>query len=436
MSRVFAYGKFARSWNAVDERSNVSGGDLDVQRMLRRLASALPDDQFFLLGRHQGSIAGGRYPSNVYSPWESGDWELPMVPGVSAKQTAREFKERDAVLLEIRKRMKTFLEGRKFDASVMWVGQVANSNSPLPEVGYDWSAPFERFTIPYQMSMNYNHYLLYAHNILGLEPIMLIPDPRNKWKPRDLMRPLTGPILAQFDELDRRVLHDQFGRVGEPWQEGRSWLGGCIVDHPPVVYSGLELSALDHPSEIPCSHDHDRPHEIGLISNGNKTGLPADKDRVVQIKQWMGERLASMPFYGKWTSSDQTAFGRAVEPIPPMHMTKTLQTFRATMTFPASGSGWVTAKPWEAFAAGTVMFIHPEYDVQDHLFKHYARSYRPLRKFLRVYTHRQLRDRLRQLEKPEVFDEITRAQRSLFEEAFETWAGGSKLVLERLNEKD
>jgi hypothetical protein len=48
-------------------------------------------------------------------------------------------------------------------------------------------------------------------------------------------------------------------------------------------------------------------------------------------------------------------------------MYETISRWRCTLTTPASGSGWATAKPWESFLAGVICFAHPAYDTQGHI---------------------------------------------------------------------
>ena len=72
--------------------------------------------------------------------------------------------------------------------------------------------------------------------------------------------------------------------------------------------------------------------------------------------------------YGHWCEASQATLGRRIDPIALSEVDRTLQKWLTTMTFPASGTGWATAKPWECFKAGTLCFKHPEYDDQRHIY--------------------------------------------------------------------
>src|SRR5690606_5960135 len=131
------------------------------------------------------------------------------------------------------------------------------------------------------------------------------------------------------------------------------------------VYAGPELTALDEPGSIVCA-DQPGPITLGVVSNENRKYV-GKKNRLDLIKEWVLDNWPDTPLYGKWSKESEEAIGRKVRSIPVEEMYNQLRQFRSTITFPASGSGWATAKPWEAFAAGTVMFFHPWYDDQGHI---------------------------------------------------------------------
>ena len=65
-----AYGKIGRSYNLSFTKQSTLGGDIDVTRLLRRLAWKYPQHEFILLGRNSGERPMDLgYPSNVTNPW-------------------------------------------------------------------------------------------------------------------------------------------------------------------------------------------------------------------------------------------------------------------------------------------------------------------------------------------------------------------------------
>lgn len=420
------YGKFARSWELDPSKASTVGGDIDAARLLRRLSSALPEDDFVLVGRCKGGNPKQYdYPPNVYNPWYSDNWELPMV-------TYRDGLTQEDYLRP-REMFRELTRGVHLDALVLWIGQVANANSPIPPSGEDWDDC--NLTNPQVMAVNYTLYLVDLCNRLGIEPITICPDPRNYWKPREMTRPFRKPILAQY-EMIRNTRHEQYQHWGLPWQAGHVREGSQIVAKARYEYAGVELTALDDPAQIRFQNDPSREHLIGIITNENKAEVTDDTSRVLQIQKYVFERWPDAPLYGKWSEPSMEKLSRSVEPIPYTQMYDTLRRFKCTMTFPASGSGWATAKAWEAFAVGTVMFFHHRYDDQGHILPRTGSEFRKLRKFLVVHNQRQLWQRVEQLEKDDdLFLDIILQQRARFERQFKHWQGGARRVLERLQEE-
>lgn len=420
------YGKLARSWNLDTTKASTVGGDIDVVRLLRRLSKALPDDELFLLGRCKGgSPKAHGFDENVFNPWHEWNWDLPPVihkPNMAPEDYT---KPRDL--------FRELTGDLNLDAVVLWLGQVANANSPIPPSGEDWDNC--KLTNPQVMAVNYTLYLLDFLNRKGIEPILLCPDPRNYWKPRELTRPFTQSILAQYDTV-RGTRHEQFDKWGLPWQDGWRREGSQLVAAADYDYAGVELTALDEPDLIDFDEIYERPHLIGIISNENKTAVHDDTSRRLQVKKYILDKWPDAPIYGTWTDETQEFFNRKIEPIPYTEMYSRLQQFKCSVTFPASGSGWATAKAWEAFAVGTVMFFHHKYDDQGHIVSRSGKKWRQLRKFLIVHNQRQLWQRVKMLEDdPGLWHNIICQQRQLFEEHFDWYMGGAARVIDRIEEK-
>lgn len=421
------YGKFARSWGLDPSDPSTVGGDIDVIRLLKRLAGERPDDEFFLIGRCQKIDPGSLgYPDNVVNPWDSAGWALPTVSADSVADNQEAY-------FEAQKKFRVLTKDLHLDALVLWLGQVANANSPIPPSGEDWG-PNTKLTSPQVMAANYTLYLVDLCNRTGIEPILLCPDPRNYWKPRELTRPLRKPILAQYQQV-RGTRHEQYQEWEMPWQAGYTREGSQIVATAVYEYAAVELTALEEPASISFSDDPDRPHDMGLVTNENAFAVPEDTSRLRQIQKYILAQWPGAPIWGKWTDASMKVLGRNIEPVPYAQVYDTLRSFCASMTFPASGSGWATAKPWEAFAVGTPMFFHHRYDDQGWIVPRSGSEWRELRKFLIVHNQRQLWERTQKLRDDRgLFQSITRQQRELFEQRFMQWKGGSRAVLERLKE--
>ena len=104
---------------------------------------------------------------------------------------------------------------------------------------------------------------------------------------------------------------------------------------------------------------------IGVVIHENKRDVKNNRARL--LREWVFPFWPDAPIYGSWSDAGQKELGRKILPVEHSALARTLQKFRCTITFPASGSGWATAKPWECFSHGTVCFFHPDYDEQDHI---------------------------------------------------------------------
>ena len=124
------------------------------------------------------------------------------------------------------------------------------------------------------------------------------------------------------------------------------------------------MTALPHPAQISVN-EQPGEHPFGMIVNENRKDVVHDRLTIVQ--QWVLSKYPDAPLHGIWSDDSKEQLGRDIQPLPNHLMWDTLRTFRSTLTTPASGSGWATAKPWESFAAGVVCFFHPSYDTQGHI---------------------------------------------------------------------
>ena len=434
---IIGYSKLGRSWNLDPKKASTVGGDIDVVRLLHRLAWDHPEDTFLLVGRNSGEDPRKLgYPGNVVNPWL--EWNLPSASWDDIDGNGKPYV--DAWMARARVLMKDV----HLDEHIMWLGQHGTSNSCLPNIGHDWGDG--EFTKPQASMLNYCGYLLQLCNMTGVQPVLVCPDPRNYIKGRELKHGPKGKVLAQYEQV-RQLKCDQFD----------GWAGGKIPDfgyhHPghreqsvwvintTYEYAAIELTALDEPLRITRAV-HPGSIPVGLISNENRKNV-GRYARLPLLKEWFIRLFAdTAPIYGKWSDASMAELGMTIQSVPNTSMYDVLRTFRSTITFPASGSGWATAKPWEAFACGTVMFFHPRYDDQGHILPlegniHWtdgsdvSQSVRRLSRFLRVRTVNEFEQKVEAIARDDqMWAEVSGSQRQYFEMAFKYWRGGARRVEE------
>lgn len=442
-----AYSKLGRSWSIDPKKASTVGGDLDCIRLLARLAWDHPEHEFILVGRNSGEdpLRCG-YPSNVVNPWSRDGWQLPTVNYPDIKAGGKEYVDRFV------EHWRGEVDDLDVDHHIMWLGQHGGANSAIPQVGYDWDDD-KKLTTPQMAFVNYCSYLLDFCNQSFVEPLLLCPDPRNYLKARELRLGVTRPVVAQYTYTRMSKFEQYRNWTGddrptfEPHPEGvrEQSVWKCDTDY---VYAALELTALDEPHLIKLA-DKPGEHTFGVISNENRKEV-GPLARLPQMEEWVFSHMddpLSVPLYGKWSAASEETLGRKVESIPTTEMYDTLRTFRSTFTMPASGSGWATAKPWEAFAAGTVMFFHPGYDDQGHILPiegepHWTNEHtypmrselQQLSNFLRVKTPEEMWEKVQAVEESDdLWHKVTRLQRRYFEAAFKHWRGGARAVEEALS---
>jgi hypothetical protein len=112
-------------------------------------------------------------------------------------------------------------------------------------------------------------------------------------------------------------------------------------------------------------------------------------------------------------------------------MRTVVQRWKTTLTTPASGSGWATAKPWEAFQNGTVCFFHPKYDTQNHILKDASPA---LNEWLRVRDAVHFRKLVEYVnQNREVWEWIVNEQYEYFVRKFNETDGGVREIMHRLD---
>jgi hypothetical protein len=435
VGKIIGYGKLGRSMPLSLDKCGNLGGDVEMAAVVSRLAQRHPDDTFVLIGRNTGEDPQSvGLPGNVVNPWARGKsgwgWkdQLSEVTDRLELRGATLTSERQLALA----RSFDNITGPTFDmldGFIMWVGQHGTSNTPIPKVTdvhtltkpQDWCAWYSGF-----MLRGINRWR--EVNPWNREEISLNADARNRHKMRDLKWPLRHGILTQFN-FEHKLKHERYGDPrlvdqlgGWRWQDYASDIGQNTW-HSTVrnVYSRLEINGL-YPGTpfgdlISFNDDWDRPGDFGLfINEARAIGISPFMTRRHIMKSWV------LPFdphfiHGTWSAESKVEFNRDIKPAAWDQYYPKLHSVRCTLTTPSSGSGWATAKPWEAFAAGTVCFFHPQYDTQDNIL---ADAPPDLRSYLRVRTPEELQKRIKFLSSREGrtdWEWLIKAQRTHFDYA-------------------
>lgn len=458
------YGKIGRSYNLDIGKATSVGGDSDVLNLLMRLSKAHPEHEFILVGKNSGedpSVFG--FPPNVINPWTEWkkEWKMPQDP-----------KQADLAVEQFR-RISGNLHN-ELDAMIVWAGQHGSANSRIPMIGADWSRPpgtelmndsvgsFESnewndivtggecdaLATPQFAFINYvaglsdfvSRWREADPGIKAREEIWLCPDPRNYLKMREIRNPIRYPVLAQYDFLKYRKA-ERYGRFPDTleehdptgYRENSLW-----VSNVAYCYSGLELTAVGSPDEITFD-PNPGPHTFGMVVNENLTNVKYS--RLDLIKEWVLPHFEDAEIRGHWTDKSQMELGRIFTPVPYSEVYGVMKSFATTLTTPASGSGWATAKPWESFALGSICFFHPKYDEQGHIIPlkedcpgNWSDDARLLARWLRVKNPAELVERVNAVtSNEELYKLIVEAQRRHYEDAFKFWQGGAKPVADRIN---
>lgn len=355
MTRV-GYVKIGRSMPLPPDRWGEVGGDNEPIVLLHKLATRHPEVEWVLVGRNTGEDPQAiGLPANVVNPWTTMRDE--------AKAITKAAKDDKQMLTDnLHALTRDLFMG--LDGLIVWAGQHGTSNSPIPVVGGD------RVTDPQISFVNYGSYVVRGINAwrdqdpVAHQELWLCPDVRNYLKCRDLKWP-PPPILGQYD-WKKWEKHYRFGDPNDAhrwaphlgieckWSEAGVW----AARHQ-YLSSRLELVGI--PSSVPFNDVWEDRLNFGMIVNENRAYVT--KDRLSILKEWV---LPLQPdfIHGKWSPKSLGELGMDITTVPWNEVWTTIQRARCTLTTPASGSGWATTKPWEAFGSGTVCFFHPFYDDQ------------------------------------------------------------------------
>jgi hypothetical protein len=439
MGKIIGYGKLGRSMPLTLERCGNLGGDVEMVAVVKEMALRHPDNAYILIGRNSGENPQDvGLPENVHNPWNvhypygGGPWKPQLDAAIAADGDIKGETLTPARQLRLAKIFDdiTFKTFESLDAMVMWVGQHGTSNTPIPKV----EDPTQ-LTKPQDWCAWYSGFMLRGINRWrdvdpwNREEICLNADARNRHKMRDMKWPLRHPILAQFNS-EKPLKHHRYGDFREPvtpgWP-GQEWTHYAtqIGDYPSETwlstvrdtYARLEINGLRPGTPfgdlISFNDDWQRSGDFGLfINEARAIGIRPELQRKNILRDWV---MPLKPHFVHGTWSKESGYHEMIKPAPWDQYYPKLHSVRCTFTTPSSGSGWATAKPWEAFAAGTVCFFHPEYDTQNNILGDASAE---LQWWLRVKTPKELRDRIDSLAvNPLKWRELVALQREHFDRA-------------------
>lgn len=351
MKRI-AYGKLGRSIPLTMDNSSSVGGDIEVIRLMHMLRQ---DYEVHLVGRNRvdAEIPG---VVNHWGPGMAFD-NAPALGEDGRDHNSPAYRE-----------FIDFLEAGTsklpdFDAWVLWVGQHGSSLHCVPAIQDGMEGEFTR---PLMSLINYGYPLIHMVNKLGVKPIWLCPDPRNVFKMRDLWDTQQRTVLGQYNTQKTIGFYDD--------RDGK--LRSGTVKY---VYAGIEMLALPEDDDESFKNHLENPpeHRFGILVNEGPTNNKLA--RVELIQKWVLGHY-DVEIVGHWTEASMRKLGRRIEPVDVTEVRNTLRRWMCTVTFPASNTGWATAKPWECFAAGVLCFKHPSYDDQGHIYGQHMQE--DLRRFL------------------------------------------------------
>lgn len=410
------------------EKCGNLGGDVECVAVVKELALRHPEDTFYLLGRNTGELPTDvGMPENVLNPWPQ--WQRQLRDhmnrvGIKGNMTIEQHRQ----LLEFYA-VTTQPLFEAMDGHVWWVGQHGSSNSPIPMTNGSG-----KLTKPHDSYAYYCGYVFQGLNAwrdkdpLAREEVYLNADARNRHKMRDLKWPLRHPILTQYT-FTNQITHERYGDLMHPTHA--EWPGVGFrenpyrwVSHVSNIYSRLEVNGLAPGTPfgnlISFNDEWEHRGPFGMfINEARSIGITDAKKRVNVMKQWVAplydtNDLEPSFIHGTWSAPSQEELRLEIEPAPWDRYYPLLHSVRATLTTPSSGSGWATAKPWEAFAGGTICFFHPDYDDQHNILSDSPSEL----EWLRVKTPLQFRDRLQQVnEDRELWLRLVHAQRAHFNTA-------------------
>jgi hypothetical protein len=404
MKRI-GYGKIGRVTEISESNWGQNGGDNEPATLLLTLAKRHPEVTWVCVGRN----SGWKPPlPNIENPWIR--WG-PLLQGIAKYSVFEQLRQFDAIT------------GPTFDGLdgiVMWLGQHGTSNTPVPKI-----ANRMELTSPQISFMAYCAFIIRGINRwrevdpISREEVWVIADARNLLKAHDLKWPRRHPLLGQFD-LARNEWEERYGDSRTPEECGffntdvidGKWRA---TDH--YEASGLELVGIRE-RLVDAPQWGDRRHFGVIINEARNYGMTKALTRLHAMQNYIVP-LRPAFIHGNWSAASLAELGFDITPWKYGDLYEKVATVKSTFTTPSSGSGWITAKPWESFASGTICFFHPAYDTQEHIFGDYP-GFQQLRSWLRVDSPGDLKIRVETVNEDEkVYNWLRDEQYRLLETALQ-----------------
>lgn len=349
------YGKIGRVIEIDPKKWGEAGGDNEPPFLLLSLARKHPDITWVMLANNSGWAPP---LPNIENPWLQ--WkEALKIPKGATKQ--------EIVALHDRVTMPLY---GTLDGIIMWIGQHGTTNAPLPKTedrALTTSAQdsFVRYASHQLRGINYWR----KDDPVAREEIYLLPDVRNYIKFRDTKWPRLHPVLAQFS-FAKTQWCERYGDPRTPEETGFTKAVEFVEDgkwkaKDHYVASGLELVGVqDRKADLPGWADREN---FGMVINENRNyGMRPELTRLYAMQKYVMPLDPSW-IHGAWQEKSLAQLGMDIQPLPYHQIFDKMVHTKSTLTTPASGSGWATAKPWESFSTGTICFFHPSYDTQGNI---------------------------------------------------------------------
>lgn len=363
MKRI-AYGKLGRTLEIDPAKWGQLGGDNEAPTMLVELAERNPDVTWVCMSKNRGWTPP---LPNIENPWQGFGHELKdsTLYGNKGNDDFAAYYKTIALLDEL-----TFPIYREVDGIVNWLGQHGSASSPVPKVGNR-----EEIAKAQISGVYYTSHIVRGINVwrredpIAREEVWLQADVRNYLKCRDLKNPRRHPILGQY-EFERKEKMERYGDPRTPAELGfEAEVGdGVWKATDRYIYSGLELTSLSNPAHYRENWlEWEDRVRFGYLANEALTkGVKPELNRIDAVRDYV-KPLDPDWAHGRWTDEGLAAVGMDIQPMHYNSIFERLSSTKSTFTTPTSGSRWPTLKTWEAFASGTIMFMHPNYDSQGHL---------------------------------------------------------------------
>jgi hypothetical protein len=372
------YAKLGRNLQFKREKFGFQG-DVEAPRLLMRLAKRNPTHEWVVVGKNTGFDDYG-FPANVTNIWRN---DVPRAPYVHQEDEHRcafcktqmnpdqvhDCCDQGRYAYGYHKWVSEVMG--TLDAFVIHIGQHGNTHGPIPPANKTWASG-ER-TNTYAWARNYGRYLLQGLNLAcdrtdGEIPIAYIcADPRNYMKPRDLKWPARSPILSQY-MFQRESKHERFldmrapDAFDPPWNAKQERGGELWVAMDQYIYAGPEMLNLpvDWRDWGLRSFDDRRP--AGVATTAFWAGFMKEARRSWIIKNYLLHAFPGADLFGKWDDKSIEEVGQHVYLEAKSMFVDRLSSWRVTVALPAPSQKkqdvrWVTAKPWQCFAARTVCFM-------------------------------------------------------------------------------